>query len=128
MNIFRDIQRKAANIHAKRQAAHYKRLRRDTKLAKLQKAKLERLQEARRERDKARTEVKGLKPKRSLGKFRLPKLVGNLGALTKGMPSEEELNKAVFGSTSPKLPKDITRMETGPSTKDLDDLSKDIFR
>lgn len=129
MSIFRDIQRKAGNIHTKRQAAYYKKLRKETKLAYLQKAKLERVQQAKRERDKARMDVKGLKPRRSmLGRLRMPKLVGDFKALTKGMPSDAELNKSVFGSASPKLPSDIARIEKGPSTKDLNKLSKDIFK
>lgn len=124
MSLFRDIQRKAANIHAKKQAEYYRKLRRDTKLAGLKKAKLERIQQAKRDKLRTQAELKALKPKRK--PFRMPKLVGDLNKLTAGMPTDEQLNQSIFGSSSPKRP--ASRMETGPSMKDLDQLSKDIFK
>lgn len=130
MSIFRDLQRKAGNLRARKQSEYYRRVVRDTKLAGLKKAKLERMQEAKRKRARLQAEVRDLttQSKKKRGKFRLPKLVGDFGKLTAGMPSDEELNKAVFGNASPKLPDDIARLERGPSKNDLDQLSKDIFR
>ena len=101
MNIFRDIQRKAASVHTKRQATYYKRLRKDTKQAQLQKAKLERLRQAKRERAEARAGVKSFKPK---PKWRMPKLDG-VDTLRRGIPTDEELNRAIFGAPSPRRPK-----------------------
>lgn len=124
MSFFRDIQRKAANIRSKKQAEYYRKLRRDTKLAGLKKAKLERVQQAKREKLRVQAELKALKPKRK--PFRMPKLVGDLNKLTAGMPTDEQLNQSIFGSSSPKRPQ--SKMETGPSMKDLDQLSKDIFK
>ena len=121
MNIFRDIQRKAASVHDKRQAVHYKKLRSDTKRMQLQKEKLERMRQAKRSRAAASGELRAMKtPKKRT--WRLPKLVGDLKALTKGMPSDKELNRAVFGSPSPRAPKGTTRI---PSDNEL---AKDIFK
>ena len=123
MGIFRDIQRMAANIYAKRQTSKYKKLRRDTKLTRLQKAKLERMQQAEQEKAKAVSELKALKPQRKKLRW-MPNLSG-LQKLTKGMPSDAELNRAVLGSTSSKTSIDTTQ---APNDSDLDNLSKDIFK
>ena len=101
MNIFREIQKKAASVRTKRQSAYYKKLRRDTQVAKLKKEKLERLRDASRAKRVAVQELRAAKPKR---KFKF-NFVGDLSKFAGKIPSDEELNRSIFGSGSPRRPK-----------------------
>jgi len=107
MSLFDYLKRKVSNIHDKRQAAHYRKVRFETRKLQLQKAKLERVREANKSKRRLQREIDHLSPKSKKRKFRMPKVVGDLNALTKGMPSDAQLNSAIFGSPSPKAPKGV---------------------
>lgn len=103
MNIFRDLQKRAASVHTKRQSAYYKKLQRDTQAAKLKKERNERLRDATRAKRAAIRELRATKPPKR--KFRF-NLVGDFSKFAGKLPSDEELNRAIFGpSGSPRRPK-----------------------
>jgi len=102
MNIFKELQKGIASVHTKRQSAYYKKLRRDTQVAKLKKEKLERLRDASRSKATIIRELQTLKPKR---RFRF-NLVGDFSKFAGKIPSDEELNRSIFGSSGgPRRPK-----------------------
>lgn len=102
MNIFKEIQKRTASIRTKRQSAYYKKLRRDTQVAKLMKERFERLRDAAKTKRNAIRELQAAKPKR---KFRF-NLVGDLNKFAGNLPSDKELNRAIFGSPEgPRRPK-----------------------
>ena len=102
MNILRVIQKRADSIHTKRQSTYYKKLRRDTQVAKLKKEKLERLRDANRAKRVAVRELQASKPKR---KFRF-NFVGDFSKFAGKIPSDQELNRSIFGSSEgPRRPK-----------------------
>jgi len=113
MGFFGGLRSALASVHTKRQSQHYRRLRKDTKKAKLEREKLRILRVVKQEKARAGRDVKRLGRRKGL---RLPKVVGNLGEFAKGIPSEAELNKALFGAPSPKR------------TKSDDDIAKDILK
>ena len=103
MNIFREIQKRTASIHTKRQSAYYKKLRRDTQVTKLKKERNERLRDATKAKKAAIRELRATKPPKRKPRFNL---VGDLSKFAGNLPSDEELNRAVFGpSGGPRRPK-----------------------
>ena len=103
MNIFEELQRRAGSIHTKRQSNSYKKLIRGTKRACLQKEKLSRIAQARAAKAAEVKALKDLRPKRRFP-FKLPK---SSAAVAQGIPSDKELNRAIFGSPTPKRPKGV---------------------
>lgn len=103
MNIFKDLQKKAASVHTKKQSAYYKKLRRDAQLAKLKKERLIRLREAAEAKRDAMRELQTAKPSKRRFRFNL---VGDLNKFAGRLPSDEELNRTIFGpSGNPRRPK-----------------------
>ena len=102
MNIFKDLQKKAASIRTKRQSAYYTKLRRTTQTVLLQKEKNKRLQDALKAKRAATRELRATNPPKR--KFRF-NLAGDFRKFAGKLPSDEELNRAVFGSESPKRSK-----------------------
>lgn len=113
MGFFSDLKNAAVSVHTKRQSRSYRRLRKDTQKAKLERDKLRILKVVKQEKARAGRDVKKLGRRRGM---RLPKLIGNLGEFAKGIPSEAELNKSLFGAPSPKR------------TKSDDDIARDILK
>jgi len=101
MSIFKEIQKRVASVHTKRQSTYYKKLRRDTQITKLKREKLERLRDASGAKRAAVRELQATKPKR---KFRF-NFVGDFSKFTGKIPSDEELNRSIFGASSPRRPK-----------------------
>jgi len=103
MNIFRAIQKRVVSVHTKRQSAYYKKLRRDTQVAKLKREKLERIRDASRAKRVAVHELRATKPPKR--KFRF-NFVGDFSKFAGKIPSDEELNRSIFGSSGgPRRPK-----------------------
>jgi len=103
MNILKDLQKRIAGIHTRRQSAYYKKLRRDTQVAKLQKERNERLLEATKAKKAATRELRTSKSPRKKLRFSLG---GDLSKFAGKLPSDEELNRTIFGSSEgPRRPK-----------------------
>lgn len=105
MGLFDGLRKAAVSIHTKRQSQYYRKLRRDTRKAKLEREKLRMVRQAGHEKTRTKTSLKKLRPQRRL------RLVGNLNEFAKGIPSDAELNKALFGAPTPKRPstKDVSK-------------------
>lgn len=103
MNIFREVQKKVVSARTKRQSAYYKKLRRDTQVVKLKKEKIERLRDASKAKRNATRELQAAKPPKR--KFRF-NFVGDFSKFAGKIPSDTELNRAIFGSSEgPRRPK-----------------------
>lgn len=103
MGLFDGLMDAARSVRSKRQSQYYKRLQSDTRRAKLEREKVHLLRRADKERAHARRDIKRMKPKRKL------KFIGDLREFAGRIPSDEELNKATFGTSSPKRPEDILK-------------------
>jgi len=101
MGLFDAFRKATSNVHSRRQAAYYRRLKHDLRHTKLEKEKLRIISQTSREARRTQKELKRLQPRRGL---RMPKLIGDLRQFSGHIPSDTELNQSLFGAPSPKRP------------------------
>jgi len=103
MNIFREVQKRVVSARTKKQSAYYKKLQRSTQVAKLKREKLERLRDASKAKRNATRELQASKPLKRKPRFNF---VGDFNKFAGKLPSDEELNQTIFGSSQgPRRPK-----------------------
>jgi len=103
MGVLDGLMKAARSVRSRQQSQYYRRLQTDTRRAKMEREKVRLIRRANKEKDRARREAKSMKPKR---KF---KFMGDLREFAGRIPSDTDLNKSIFGATSPKRPKDTLR-------------------
>lgn len=99
MGFFDGLMEAARSVRSRQQSQQYRKLQADARRAKMEREKARLLRKASTEKARAKRDIARTKPKR---KF---KFIGDLREFAGRLPSDTELNRAIFGSDSPQHPR-----------------------
>jgi hypothetical protein len=108
VGLFGGLRKSASSVHSRRQSQYYRRIKRDLARAKVEKEKVHLIQQATREAQRTKKELKRLQPLKGIRRL---KFVGDLRQFAGHIPSDTDLNQSIFGAPSPKRPT-ATRKDT----------------